>query len=350
MPHLKTRTSRAAAMLPANLRFLRRVPPAFTSSPSEDIVQAVFLDALHAYPPGSKLRQREPAFGSCTPSRCRLIAAYIQRKIGVAMPIRQVMQSLYELESRTQISKLSYTFGQDVTLAINTPSIALPDPSPAAFNLAKPQEDELVSLPCLPREKPSRTSTGSMSQRRQALNIPTLQRQLSIARYRSASLLSEASRTPITPLDQVLHTPSDPPQLLPAKAGAKARNFGTPTNRAETTRPTPNTPLRSTLSRASESPTISSNPKISSPDSLSPLVKSFSQRMSMAAPMHLPRRLSYSRAALLDTQMPVESPYYRNLHSPREPLASPLCIQGSVSDRTPTEFFSSTHASHIRCC
>ena len=68
------------------------------------------LAALQVYPPSSKLRQHEPTFGNCPPSRCRLIAAYIQRKIGVIMPLRQVMQSVYELESRTTISKCMSSF------------------------------------------------------------------------------------------------------------------------------------------------------------------------------------------------------------------------------------------------
>ena len=63
------------------------------------------LAALQVYPPSSKLHHHEPTFGNCPPSRCRLIAVYIQRKIGVIMPLRQVMQSVYELESRTTISK-----------------------------------------------------------------------------------------------------------------------------------------------------------------------------------------------------------------------------------------------------
>ncbi|KAI5899929.1 uncharacterized protein SCHCODRAFT_02525187 [Schizophyllum commune H4-8] len=356
MPSSRLGISRPASMLPANLRFLRRVPPAFTSSPLEDPVQTVFLDALHVYPPSSKLHQHEPTFGNCPPSRCRLIAAYIQRKIGVIMPLRQVMQSVYELESRTTISKLLHSSEQEVTLAISSPAVATTDlpstlssPADVKVPVKAQQEDVLKALPSIASGKPPHASAGSMSQRRQALNIPTLHRQLSLARYRSSNLLSEDFSTPITPAEQVLHTPLDPPELLPAKAtAAKRKSFATPTSSTSPGNAASPSPLRSRAPRTSLDRFLCS-PTLPSPDSLSPLVKSFGRRLALAPPTRLPRRLSYSRGGMLDTpKSPGDTPYFRNL-TPREPLASPLCIQGSVSDRATTEFFSSNHASHIRC-
>ncbi|KAL1748138.1 hypothetical protein HDZ31DRAFT_79975 [Schizophyllum fasciatum] len=352
MPSSRLGFSRSASLLPANLRFLRRVPPAFTTSALEDPVQTVFLDALHVYPPSSKLHQREVTFGDCPPSRCRLIAAYVQRKIGMVMPIRQVMQSLYELETRTTISKSLHSSNQEVTLAIISPTLSTKKlastPSPASSTQVK-REDELRSLPAIASSKPSsRACAGSMSQRRQALNIPTLQRQLSLARYRSSNLLSEELPTPITPAEQLLHTPLDPPQLLPAKpAAAKSKSFITPTTCASPQDACSPSPSRARAARTNKDRFVSSS-VASSPDSLSPLIKSFGRRLTIAPPTRLPRRLSYSRSGLLDVQTPGDTPYFRNL-TPREPLASPLCIQGSVSDRTVTEFFSAGHASHIRC-
>ncbi|KAI4524122.1 hypothetical protein GGG16DRAFT_88751 [Schizophyllum commune] len=355
MPSSRLGISRPASMLPANLRFLRRVPPAFTSSALEDPVQTVFLDALQVYPPSSKLHQHEPTFGNCPPSRCRLIAAYIQRKIGVIMPLRQVMQCVYELESRTTISKLLHSSEQEVTLAISSPTVAttdlpstLPSPSEVEVPVKTQQEDVLEALPSIASGKLSHASAGSMSQRRQALNIPTLHRQLSLARYRSSNLLSEDFLTPITPAEQVLHTPLDPPELLPAKAAAaKSKSFATPTSTSPGNA-SPPSPLHSRAPRSSLDRFLCS-PTLPSPDSLSPLVQSFGRRLALAPPTRLPRRLSYSRGGMLDTpKSPGDTPYFRNL-TPREPLASPLCIQGSVSDRAATEFFSSGHASHIRC-
>lgn len=144
-----------------------------------------------------------------------------------------------------------------------------------------------------------------MSQRRLALNIPVLQRHLSFTTYRnSAPLISFNSPplslfpltdclTPITPAEQILHTPLCPPQInrldpmaTPNRQSSGSWNsmFASPSG-------------SSSLYCPSSSPRL---PEIGVLKPSKPSIQSLARRLSLvappdASPVHMPRRLSYSR-------------------------------------------------------
>lgn len=172
----------------------------------------------------------------------------------------------------------------------------------------------------LSAEKPSADSqtTSSMSQRRLALNIPVLQRHLSFTAYRDpAPLISLNSPptsllplaeclTPITPADQIIHTPLCPPQInrLDPKL--------TPTRRTTISR---NSLYTSPCGSSPYCP--SSNPqspmfRILKPSK--PSTQTLARRPSLvappdASPVHMPRRLSYSRAFANIRLSPISSKF-----------------------------------------
>jgi hypothetical protein len=146
-----------------------------------------------------------------------------------------------------------------------------------------------------------------MSRRRLALNIPILQRHLSFTAHRNpAPMISFNSPslsllpligclTPITPTEQMVHTPLYPPQLnrpdpkmSPARRKSVSWNsiFFSP--------------------YASSSPHFTSSPPqlpdLDLPRPSKPTIQSLTRRLSLvappdASPVHMPRRLSYSRFA-----------------------------------------------------
>lgn len=143
-----------------------------------------------------------------------------------------------------------------------------------------------------------------MSQRRLALNIPALQRHLSFTTYRdSAPLISFNSPplnllpladclTPITPAEQILHTPLCPPQInrldpkvMPNRqSGSRNSMFASPYGSSSPYCP----------------PSSPRSPEIDVLKPPKPSIQSLARRLSLvappdASPVHMPRRLSYSR-------------------------------------------------------
>lgn len=177
----------------------------------------------------------------------------------------------------------------------------------------------------------------SMSRRRLALNIPSLQRHLSFTSHRNPTtlispdsspfeLLSVGCLTPMTPAEQIMHTPCHPPDLI--RQVPNVTPFQRPALRPWNSNFSSYLP--SLLDTAILSPRITDDF-----NSASSLSQPPARRLSIvtppdASPVRVPRRLSYSHNL---TRSP-----FSGSQSNRTPLdkalESPLCIRSQRWTRT----------------
>lgn len=189
--------------------------------------------------------------------------------------------------------------------------------------------------------------SGSMSARRLAANIPVLHRRLSLSAYRDprTTLASHTPifsfapflqcSTPLTPANQVLHTPLSPPDLLRRDRKEMLEK------RKTTSLEWPRSPTSPDAIQSSPSPTPCT------PDALhcGP-AQNLMRRLSIATSpdarsLNLPRRLSYSHISNASssplTIRPDSSPFSaRSVQPFNGALASPLYIRSARWTPLPT--------------
>jgi hypothetical protein len=92
-----------------------------------------------------------------------------------------------------------------------------PTPTPAPTAMSHKPAAVAASQPAPDLRPAPLARATSMSQRRLALNIPTLQRRISFTPTFNLAKKADSteSTTPYTPVDQIMHTPTVPPKLSP---------------------------------------------------------------------------------------------------------------------------------------
>lgn len=175
--------------------------------------------------------------------------------------------------------------------------------------------------------------TGSMSRRRQALNIPTLQRHLSFKRAPDSFTLpleQSDSFDCVTPLEQVIHTPLEPPSLRPRRP-------------AEMFNRTPTADVRLRLFIDS-SPQFPETPSPFEVEELDLLAHALDRKLTLSpAPTTFPRRAVNQTRRLSLKQSPVA----RRLDLVRRaPLGSPFTAD-SPGEQCTKDFFLLNHSPNV---
>ncbi|KAI0666131.1 hypothetical protein C8Q78DRAFT_984945 [Trametes maxima] len=208
MPRLQV--SRRAPLLSTNLR------STFLEAFSRSVLSQGGIDAKTL----SLNSQVEPDAARTLSSIARRVQTDMKRVTGRFVPIAQVMISIHALKHIIDRSLVDYISN------LSSP------PTPKGI--------QIFITPTSPSPIFDRNSNASMSRRRLARNIPTLQRRLSIPTPAFSSLLAPAygsptspfdgrplfsmsrrsslssddsGRYPVTPIEQIVHTPLSPPKI-----------------------------------------------------------------------------------------------------------------------------------------
>ncbi|KDQ59552.1 hypothetical protein JAAARDRAFT_33132 [Jaapia argillacea MUCL 33604] len=251
--------------------------------------------------------------------RCELIRSFVEARSGQALTLQQVQDRLLRDDSQTtsvlpwvpfQRKDLSRSrdrlegIHEDVGEPMDMDAMDVSEPS-TAYTWGSSEPIEPTST--YPTASlPPRQSSSSMSRRRLASNIPALHCQVNIpisqsfpSAVSSEGFIPSEPQTPIpqTPLEQMLHTPLEPPET--------PRHTVRPEERSKLTASQWSTGLPSPLA-AYYSPTFQSEMALSSANSSRssspvpgrpPMLRLHSKTRPVLC---LPRRLSYSHA----TRMP----------------------------------------------
>ncbi|KAJ6623434.1 hypothetical protein B0H10DRAFT_2009700 [Mycena sp. CBHHK59/15] len=264
-------------------RCIKIIPSAKSSSPN----LVIFIHALSLHRPARYSR------GSLRQSR--FVRSFVCKKEGVLHSRRQIMSLLQDLNARVQFTDI-----QDFSTSQSTNL-----PSKTAV------DEQRVAPRCT-----------SISVRRSQSNIPSPQSHLSFTAHReplSALAIntplpnlipSSAFSSPFTPADQVLHTPSHPPE--PHKGTPSRRHYHQNWQWSAVH-----------LSRFTSPGLEENSSPARTPDTPDSPVCNLTRRLSLVAPptrsIYGPRRLSYSQTSLASPVLIRSS-----LWAPSSP-ASPHC-------------------------